>query len=301
MYGVTRKQAVMTLEDVNDVSIISKTGTGVIDGNGQAAWEILDSNKSYSRVKCLLYMTGKTSGVTISGITMKNPPNVFSSVRNGVSNIAYSDLTLTAVSTTDALPKNTDGFDIAGMGICMMNITVVNGDDCIAVQNGAEDVTVTNIHCTGSHGLSIGSIGKTTGKVDTVKNILFKDAKMTNCSKAAGIKIYSGGYGTADVSNVENVIVDGTSYAFQIQSCYGSDDKEFASKPSTAKLTDVVVKGFTGATDKDEPIANINCPAKGTCGLSLSDMKVKASSGKAEYQCANAGSIGVECVPGASG
>ncbi|KNG91729.1 putative exopolygalacturonase precursor [Aspergillus nomiae NRRL 13137] len=232
-------------------------------------------------LQCLLYLTGKTSGVTVSGLTMRNPPNVFSSVKQSVTNVTYSDLILTAVSKSDALPKNTDGFDLGGTGIRMENIKVENGDDCIAIQNGAEDITVTNIQCTGSHGLSIGSIGKTAGEVDTVKNIHFKNAKMTKCSKAAGIKIYSGGYGTA--------------------SCYGSDEKECASRPSTAKLTDIVVKGFSGKTDKDEPVASINCPAKGTCGLSLSDMKVQSANGGQEYQCSNAGSIGVNCVPGASG
>ncbi|KAE8319533.1 pectin lyase fold/virulence factor [Aspergillus transmontanensis] len=288
------KDAVLNLEDVNGVSIVSKTGTGVIDGNGQAAWDLLNDDKNYSRVKCLLYLTGKTSGFTVSGLTMRNPPNVFSSVKQGVTNVTYSDLILSAVSNSDALPKNTDGFDLGGTGIRMENIKV---------ENGAEDITVTNIQCTGSHGLSIGSIGKTAGKVDTVKNIHFKNAKMTKCSKAAGIKIYSGGYGTAEVSNVtwENVMVDGTSYAFQVQSCYGSDEKECASQPSTAKLTDIVVKGFSGKTDKNEPVASINCPAKGTSGLSLTEMKVQSANGGEEYQCSNAGLIGVKCVPGSSG
>ncbi|KAE8153795.1 pectin lyase fold/virulence factor [Aspergillus avenaceus] len=299
------KEAVFNLEDVKGVSIVSTTGTGIIDGNGQAAWDLLDSEKDYSRVKCLIYLTGKTSDVKVAGITLKNPPNVFTSVKNRVTNVAYADLTLTAISNSKALPKNTDGFDLAGVGIQITNTTVVNGDDCIAVQNGAADVTVIGIQCTGSHGLSIGSIGKTAGEVDTVKNILFRDAKMTKCSKAAGIKIYSGGYGTADVSNVtwENVQVDESSYGFQLQSCYGSDDKECASKPSAAKLTDIVVKDFSGTTDQHNApvVASINCPAKGTCGLSLTDMNIKTPSGEAEYQCANTAEIGVECVPGASG
>ncbi|KAB8217752.1 pectin lyase fold/virulence factor [Aspergillus novoparasiticus] len=266
------KDAVLNLEDVNDVSIVSKTGTG----------DLLNEDKNYSRVKCLLYLTGKMSGVTVSGLTMRNPPNVFSSVKQRVTNVTYSDLILSAVSKSDVLPKNTDGFDLGGTGNRMENIKVENGDDCIAVQNGAEDITVTNIQYTGFHGLSIRSIGKTAGKVNTVKNIHFKNA-MTKCSKAAGIKIYSGGYGTAEVSNVtwEDVMVDGTSYAFQVQSCYGSNEKECASQPSTAKLTDIVVKGFSGETDKTEPVQSAN--------------------GGEEYQCFNAGSIGVKCVPSASG
>ncbi|KAE8343480.1 hypothetical protein BDV24DRAFT_161526 [Aspergillus arachidicola] len=280
------KDAVLNLEDVNDVSIVSKTGTGMIDGNGQAAWDLLNKDKNYPRVKCLLYLTGKTSGVTISGLTMRNPPNVFSSVKQKRC-IAEKYRQVRPWWYWHPHGKHQSR----------------ERDDCIAIQNGAEDITVTNIQCTGYHGLSIGSIGKTAGKVDTFKNIHFKNAKMTKCSKAAGIKIYSGGYGTAEVSNVtwENVMVDGTSYAFQVQSCYGSDEKERASQPSTAKLTDIVVKGFGGKTDKNEAVASINCPAKGTCGLSLTEMKVQSANGGEEYQCSNAGSIGVKCVPGASG
>ncbi|KAE8354931.1 pectin lyase fold/virulence factor [Aspergillus coremiiformis] len=298
------KDAVLKLDNVKDVRIISQTGTGVIDGNGQAAWDLFKADKKYSRVQCLLYVAGKSTGVTISGLTLLNPPNVFSSVKQEVSNVIYSDMTLSAISKSDAEPKNTDGFDLGGTGIRLTNIKVENGDDCIAIQNGAEDITVTNIECKGSHGLSIGSVGKTPGEIDTVRNIHFKDARMIRCSKAAGIKIYSGGYGTAHVTNVtwENVTVDETSYAFQVESCYGSDEDECIANPSTAKLTDIFVKGFSGSTDRDEPVGSINCPGQGTCGVSFTDMKVKSVKGNEDFRCSGAAAVGgVKCLAGASG
>ena len=40
----------------------------------------------------------------------------------------------------------------------IQNNTVLNQDDCVAVTSG-NNVTVRNMYCDGSHGLSIGSVG----------------------------------------------------------------------------------------------------------------------------------------------
>lgn len=51
------------------------------------------------------------------------------------------------------------------------NITVYNQDDCVAITSG-NNITVTDMYCVGSHGLSIGSVG---GKANNnVTNILVR-------------------------------------------------------------------------------------------------------------------------------
>ena len=54
---------------------------------------------------------------------------------------------------------NSDGFDLSTCDNCVVSdSTVYNQDDCVAITSG-NNVTVENMYCSGSHGLSIGSIG----------------------------------------------------------------------------------------------------------------------------------------------
>ncbi|KAK8159587.1 endo-xylogalacturonan hydrolase A [Phyllosticta citrichinensis] len=297
--------AMMNIKNIDGIKIRSTTGSGVIDGNGQESWDLFAQDESYAR-PTLVYITGG-SDIQVSNLAQKNPPNVFNSVKGGSTNVVFSDLNMTAKSTSDSEPKNTDGFDIGeSTYVTLTNIDVVNDDDCVAFKPSANYVTVDTITCTGSHGISVGSLGK--GSDDSVKNIYVTNAKMIDSSKAAGIKTYPSGndHGVSTVSNVTftDFTVDNSDYAFQIQSCYGEDDSYCESNPGDAKLSDIVIKSFSGTTsDKYDPTtANINCGSGGTCGVTISDWTVKASSGSGEILCANTPSdLGVECKTGASG
>ncbi|KAI1321946.1 family 28 glycoside hydrolase [Xylariaceae sp. FL0255] len=289
------KEAIMLMSGIKTAKIYSSTGAGIIDGNGQASWDLFATDSSYTR-PTLLYITG-SNNIAISSLTFKNAPNVFDSATGSLTNIKYTDITLSAVSTSSNAAKNTDGWDIGPASyVTISGATVTNDDDCVAFKAGANYVTVTDISCTGSHG------------TDTVSNIYVNGATMTKSAKAAGIKLYPAGssHGMAVVSNVtwENVVVNSSDYAFQIQSCYDETAAYCEATPSTAQLTDVVVKGFSGTTSMTyEPvIMNLDCPADGTCGVSISDITVTSPEGKAEVLCANTpSSLGVTCTSGASG
>lgn len=292
---------------VDGVDGLTMAGAGTIDGNGQASWDRFATDSSYDR-PTMLYISGGSTNVAVRDLKLVNAPNVFVSAAAGTSDIELSGLALSAVSTSDNLPKNTDGFDVSGTRVVLRDISIVNDDDCVALKPGADYVEATNITCTGGHGVSVGSLGSKTGATDTVSNVYVDGVTMIGTTKAAGIKLYPGGsaHGTAVVRNVTfaNFVVDGADYAFQVQSCYNEDADYCASSPSTAALTDVVVRGFSGTTSSkyDPTVANIDCPAAGSCGIAMSDMTVKAPSGKATYLCANTPSnLGVTCTSGASG
>ncbi|ETS84574.1 putative endo-xylogalacturonan hydrolase A [Pestalotiopsis fici W106-1] len=301
------QDAQILVDDITGLNIVSSSGSGVIDGNGQASWDRFAEDSSYDR-PTMLYIAGSSSDVVVRNVKMTNAPNVFVSATSGTSKIQLSSLALSAVSTSDNLPKNTDGFDISGSYVTLDDISIVNDDDCIAFKPGANYVTATDITCTGGHGISVGSLGSKSGATDTVSNVYVDGVTMVDTTKAAGIKLYPGGtaHGTAVVRNVTfaNFVVDGADYAFQVQSCYNEDADYCAASPSTATLTDIVVSGFSGTTsDKYEPtVANIDCPADGTCDITMSGMTVKAPSGTGRYLCANTPSnLGVTCTSGASG
>lgn len=299
------KTAIFLAQDIDGLTVTSETGSGVFDGNGQASWDYFAENSDYAR-PTLFYIDG-SSNVEISNLRFKNAPNVFHSSTGGSTNIVYTDITLDATSKSDNDPKNTDGWDIGQSTYVTINgASVLNDDDCVAFKPGASYVEVYDITCNGSHGISVGSLGSS--NTDTVQNIYVSGATMIDSTKAAGLKLYPGGsdHGTGVVTNVtfENFVIDNSDYAFQVQSCYGEDDDYCDENPSTATITDVVIKGFSGTTsDKEDPVvANIDCPADGTCGITISDMTVEAPSGSSEYLCANTpDGLGVTCTSGASG
>ncbi|KUI58120.1 Endo-xylogalacturonan hydrolase A [Cytospora mali] len=299
------KTAIFEAKDIDGLTVTSKTGSGVFDGNGQASYDLFAKDSSYAR-PTLFYVDG-SSNVKISNLRFKNPPNVFHSSTGGSTNVAYTNVRMDATSKSSNPAKNTDGWDIGDSTYVTINgATVVNDDDCVAFKPGANYVEVYDISCNGSHGISVGSLGKT--NTDTVENIYVSGATMINSAKASGIKLYPGGssHGKGVVSNVtfENFVVDSSDYAFQVQSCYGEDTDYCDEYPSTGTIKDVIIKGYSGTTSsKYEPaVANIDCPADGTCDITMSDMTVKAPSGSAEYLCANTPSaLGVTCTSGASG
>jgi galacturan 1,4-alpha-galacturonidase len=175
-------------------TITSTTGTGLIDGNGQPYWNIFATNSSYRR-PCLMDVENSKS-ITVKSLTFKNAPNVFHCIGGGSSNLLYDHVTLTAArasSGATADPKNTDGFDVGlSTSVTIQNTVVTNQDDCVAFKSGCNGVTVTNITCTGSHGLSVGSLAGGAGSHDVVQNVFVNGANMINSAKAVGIKLYQG-------------------------------------------------------------------------------------------------------------
>ena len=289
------------------VTVRSLTGSGVIDGSGQAYWDYIASNKTYRRPS-LLYFSN-ISDIVFANIQLKDAPNVFISVKDGSSNTKFSNLTLSAVSVSKNQPLNTDGFNIGDSShITLSNVQIKNDDDCVAFQSGANYITVNNVTCIGSHGLSIGSLGLFAGHTYVVENIYVSDVQMINSSKAVGMKLYPGGssHGLVFVSNItfERVTVNNCGYAFQVQSCYFSNKTTCEKNPSNATLSNINLADFTGTTSNtyDPDVANINCPANGTCDLTFARWNIVAPSGKSIVLCGNYNHpSGVVCTPGAFG
>lgn len=299
-------KAIILVSDITGATITSTTGAGVIDGNGQDAYDAFAADSLLSR-PTLVYIIG-SSDITMSGFRVKDPPNVFFSNTGSSRNIEYASLTMIASSKSTNAPKNTDGFDVGTSTFTTIhNVYVSNQDDCITFKPGANYATVDNVTCAGTnHGVSIGSLGESGD--NTVTNIYVTNLSVSGCSKAAGIKLYASGpdYGTATVHNVtyQGVTVDDCDYGLQIQSCYNSNSSYCAEYPTTASLTDVYFKDFSGTTSgkHGSVVANLDCSADMTCDVYVENFSIKPPSGTAEVLCANFdGSPGVTCTPGASG
>lgn len=109
-------------------------------------------------------------------------------------NVHVSYAFVDAISETSAFPFNTDGFDVGASNVVIEDSTVYNGDDSIAVQNGAHNVTFRrNTIGYQTHGMSIGSLGENQAEYTNVSNIHFEDNTVAGGLYAARFKSWAGG------------------------------------------------------------------------------------------------------------
>lgn len=60
--------------------------------------------------------------------------------------------------------RETDGIDMYGSSnIVIHDVSVDNGDDCVSFKPNVTDVIINNLHCNGTHGVSVGSLGEYDG------------------------------------------------------------------------------------------------------------------------------------------
>lgn len=301
------RTACFTLENVDGITIRSMTGLGLIDGSGQVFWDYHANHSSYQRP--FLIVMKKAANITFTNFRLKDSPRWFITVNDSSINIKFSDLVLSAVSTSRNVPINTDGIDTADSSyITINNIHITNNDDCVCFKAGSNYVSVKNVTCIGSRGLSVGSLGLTSGRTEEVNNVYASDIKMINSTPAVRIKVYPGGpsHGPVIVSNVtfERITVENCDYAFRVQTCYLSKETVCQETPSAAKLFNIKIIDIIGKTshEYDPNVANINCPPAGTCDLTFSGWNVTTPSGNSTVLCSHYDHpSGVKCTPGASG
>lgn len=208
-------------------SYITITGApgSVIDGNGSAYWDGLGSNGGTVKPDHF-FVVKNTDHATISDLYIQNWPthlfymtgNEFLSVSDLVLNNTAGDAP-NDISDGLAAAHNSDGFDIGASDyVTLSGITVYNQDDCVAVTSGTH-ITVSDMYCSGGHGLSIGSIG---GKSNnTVDSVVFADSVVVNSQNGVRIKTNSGTTGSVTNITYRNITMSNISdYGLDVQQDY---------------------------------------------------------------------------------
>jgi len=172
---------------------ITATPHAIIDGNGQSWWDGLGSNGGVAKPNHFITVSNANGASVIKDLYIQNWPVhcFYISNSNGL-NIHSITLNNTAGdapnnrSAGKPAAHNTDGFDISSSNnLTLADSWVHNQDDCVAITSG-NNITVHNMFCDGSHGLSIGSVG---GKSNNnVTNILFDDSVVLNSQNGVRIK-----------------------------------------------------------------------------------------------------------------
>ncbi|EON97482.1 putative polygalacturonase protein [Phaeoacremonium minimum UCRPA7] len=142
------------------------------------------------------------------------------------------------VTSNGTAAKNTDGWDTyLSDSVVIQNSVIQNTDDCVSFKPNSTNIIVQGLQCSGSHGISVGSLGQYVGEVDIAENIMVHNVTMSNCGSAARIKVYqdaipnadgslptSSGGGSGYVRNVtyESMQENTCDYAIEITQCYGT-------------------------------------------------------------------------------
>lgn len=141
----------------------------MLDGNGQVWYDLYASDIYILRP--ILFGTIGLHGGSISNLNLRYSPQYYNFVANS-SDVVFSDITISGYSASSNVAKNTDGWDTyRSSNIVIQDSVINNGDDCVSFKPNSTEIVVQNLHCNGSHGISVGSLGQYAGEVDIVENV----------------------------------------------------------------------------------------------------------------------------------
>ncbi|KAK3676658.1 Exopolygalacturonase X-1 [Recurvomyces mirabilis] len=276
-------------------------GGGMLDGNGQV-WYDLYAKNIYILRPILFGTIGLCSGA-ISDLNLRYSPQYYNFVANST-DVVFSNLTISGYSQSNNTAKNTDGWDTyRSSNVVIQNSVINNGDDCVSFKPNSTEILVQNLHCNGSHGISVGSLGQYVGQVDIVENVLVQNIQMSNATDGARIKVWpgspsalsgdlQGGGGSGRVNNITylDMSIANVDYAIEVTQCYGQKNLTLCNQfPSSLTINDVTMTNIHGTTStKYQPISGyVVCSDPKVCSnITLNEIAVVSPNGvENEFTC----------------
>lgn len=142
----------------------------MLDGNGQIWYDLYAAN-IYILRPVLIGVIGLHSG-SITNLRWRYSPQYYSFTANST-DVVFSGIDISGYSQSANVAKNTDGWDTyRSSNLVIQDSVINNGDDCVSFKPNSTEILVQNLHCNGSHGISVGSLGQYVGETDIVENVL---------------------------------------------------------------------------------------------------------------------------------
>lgn len=263
-------------------------GGGTLDGAGQAWYDAFATNSTLLRP--IILTISQATDVVVDDITMTNGPE-WHNLINESKNVVYQNIKINAASTSSHTAKNTDGWNIYRSDNVVIRDSVIdNGDDCVAFKPNATNVLVANLNCTGSHGISVGSLGQYPGMFDIVENVTATNIRMSNAQNGARIKAWAGpNVGSGIVKNItfDGFIESKVDHPVIIDQCYMTNATACAQFPSNTFIRDIWFNNISG-TGTGSVVAALTCSPDGRCNnINVNNLNLSAPSGVTKYTCQN--------------
>jgi polygalacturonase len=279
---------------------------GRIDGRGDVklfggseSWYqlALDAKNSGKNQNNPMLVVGTADNFTLYDIDLLNSPFYHVEFRSADGFTAWG----VRIDTPDTA-KNTDGIDpYAASDVTITNSYLMDGDDCVAIKAGtgaSRNITVSNDHCYGTHGLSIGS--ETNAGVTNVlmenNTLQGTDSSGTKSSSDNGIRIKSDPSRGGVVSQVtyDNTCMTGIKDLLDFDPFYST-----TSGSQIPTFTDVVVHGAKAVSSSSGESVLDGFDASHPLGLTLQNVSFDATKTTAQY--ANIGAANTNLAPSGAG
>ena len=276
---------------------IAITGSGTIDGQGQAWWDAFASDSSITRPQEI--NLGHVTRIQISGIRLQNPPEEHIWVK-GDTNVTITGITIATPGTSGKNPpKNTDGVDVTATGMFFCNNNIVAGDDNIAM--GGTNLYIGYSTFGVGHGCSIGSITQNGVSSVTVDHLTMNGTtsgiRMKSARDRGGL-VQNLTYSNITMTNVQNPIYI-TSY-YPTLPTDPTTDTAMAVTSTTPYWQNITIKNLT-ATGSTSAGIIWGLPEAKVSMLTLDNVKISAKTGMEIFHASGVSFINGSSVTPQSG
>ena len=229
----------------NNLTDVTITGGGVIDGNGSVWWGEAEKARQiksgYTLPRPNLIVIEQSKNLRLENITLQNSPK-FHFVPADCEDVVVSNVTILAPERA----ANTDAIDPSGRRMLITKCHIDVGDDNIAIKAGrsvpghtfqSEDITVTDCVFLHGHGMSIGS-----ETVGGVRNVTVKNCTFANTENGLRIKSQRGKGGIVENFFCDGITMSNVNQAITFTSYYANNSAGDAGQPATANAATLVTE-----------------------------------------------------------
>ncbi|KAJ8958401.1 hypothetical protein NQ318_002183 [Aromia moschata] len=263
-----------------------------LDGQGALYW---DGKGGSGSTKPVFVRVQTTGGSVLSNINLLNCPERCVSI--GSTDLTISGWNIDVSAGDSQGGHNTDGFDVSSSrNIVIKNSVVKNQDDCVAINLGS-DMVFSNLHCSGSHGLSLSvGLSKTSYDDNVVSNITFTDCTVENSANGIHVKTHADG-ATGAIKDVtyKNIKLSGiTNYGINVQEDYANGGST-GTAVGNVPITNLQMINVEGSVTSNGMAVYILCGDGGCSNWSWSGVSISGAgkSNKCNFTPSGFSSVGL--------
>ncbi|KAG8379848.1 hypothetical protein BUALT_Bualt07G0132100 [Buddleja alternifolia] len=272
----------MDFHGIDGLTVVGN-GQGLIDGQGDSWWGHGGNRPTAMRFS-------HCNKLQVIGLSYKN------SQKNHVS-ITHCDKanisSLHMIAPRNS--PNTDGIDIsASTNLHIKSCIMETGDDCIAINKGSSNVTISEIACGPGHGISIGSLGKN-GEHGTVEAISIRNCTFNGTTNGVRIKTWQGGSGFARNINFSQINFAASDNPVIIDQFY-CPHKKCKNQTSALNVSDVRYTDLRGTSICKNATISFRCSQNVPCtNIVVENVDIKSTDphNATSAQCINAHGIAI--------
>ncbi|XP_025829801.1 polygalacturonase-like [Agrilus planipennis] len=225
----------------NNLTVIGAPGH-ILDCDGARWWDGLGGGGG--KLKPRFFRIQRVTNSIFKDLNIKNTPTQCFSI-NGCENVTLTNITIDDSDGDTQGGHNTDAFDTsASKRVTIMNSRIFNQDDCLAINSGSDHVFINNT-CSGTHGISIGSVRNA-----VVENIFVKNCTVVNSGTGVRIKTVFNTTGIVRNITYEDIILENIrDYGITIRGDYVNNGVTGPPLPGF-NISDITLRNIHGTVQR---------------------------------------------------